>query len=239
MQFKQFAAKRQDGNKSSKSPRTVHRTEIAAARGKAPARPTFIVDLEATCWDDRLSSSIDDMEIIEIGCVLVTREGTILDEFCTFVRPLDEPLLSAYCTSLTGIHQEEVDKAPSYREAMIALDQWMAGRLGIWGSWGNFDQRLFASMECRHPSRSKFLSIDHVNLKRPWKQTNGTRRTALRAALEHHGLNFIGRPHRGIDDARNIARLMPFVDHHKLLAAVGALGPITENSSDSDRGAQP
>ena len=236
MKIKQLAENRPDGHASSKFRHTAHHIEAPAGRGRSPARPFFIVDLEATCWDDRISRTVDDMEIIEIGCVLVTQRGVILDEFWTFVRPKDEPVLSEYCTNLTGIRQEDVDRAPTYIEAMRQLDQWMAGRLGIWGSWGNFDHRLFASMEQRYPSSSQFLSMAHVNLKRPWKSTNHTRRTALRAALAHHQLAFVGSPHRGIDDARNIARLMRFIDRHKLLACVGARGVITGSNSGGSTG---
>lgn len=236
MKIKQLTAKRPDGHASSKSRYTANHIETPVGRGRSPARPFFIVDLEATCWDDRICRTVDDMEIIEIGCVLVTQRGVVLDEFSTFVRPKDEPILSEYCTNLTGIRQEDVDRAPTYIEAMRQLDQWMAGRLGIWGSWGNFDHRLFASMEQRYPSNSQFLSMAHVNLKRPWKSTNRTRRTALRAALAHHQLPFVGSPHRGIDDARNIARLMPFIDHYKLLASVGALGVITEGNLGASTG---
>lgn len=236
MKISQLAAKRSDNHTPKKSGFPLRGAAVSSGRGRPPERPIFIVDLEATCWDDRLSYEVDEMEIIEIGCVLVTQRGAILDEFSTLVRPQEEPVLSAFCTKLTGIKQEDVDAAPSYREAMCLLDQWMAGRHGIWASWGNFDHRLFASMEGRYPTRARFLGMEHLNLKRPWRQTNGTRRTALRAALMHHNLNFVGSPHRGIDDARNIARLMPFIDHYKLLASLGALGVITESNSGTSTG---
>ena len=67
------------------------------------AQPIFIVDLEATCWDDRPQYSVDETEIIEIGCVLATPGGMVLDEFSTFVRPVEEPVLSRFCTRLTSI----------------------------------------------------------------------------------------------------------------------------------------
>lgn len=235
MKIKELAAKRPGSHTAKTSPIPYHGSDASAGRVRTPARPLYIVDLEATCWDDR-TYTVDEMEVIEIGCVLVTQKGVVLDEFSTFVRPKAEPELSEYCTNLTGIRQEDVDRAPTYIEAMCRLDQWMAGRLGIWGSWGNFDHRLFASMEQRCPTNSRFLSMAHVNLKRPWKSSNGTRRTALRAALEYHNLTFVGSPHRGLDDARNIARLMPFVDRHKLLAAVGTLGVITGNHADTEQG---
>lgn len=183
--------------------------------------PIFIVDLEATCWEDRPHYTVDQMEIVEIGCVLTTPDGVVLDEFDTFVRPTREPVLSEFCTRLTSITQSDVDSAPVYAEAMRQLDAWANRRAGIWGSWGNYDYRQLVASERRHPSQAAFLQMAHVNLKRPWKKSTGHRRTGLRAAMAFHKLVFEGRHHRGIDDARNMARLLPFIDHDRLCAAVG------------------
>ena len=67
-----------------------------------------VCDLEATCWDDK-PFSVDEMDIIEIGCVLVTLEGEVLDTFSTFVKPTRYPVLSAFCQKLTTINQSDVD----------------------------------------------------------------------------------------------------------------------------------
>ena len=32
------------------------------------------------------------------------------------------------------------------------------------------------------------------------------------AALDFHDIEFAGQPHRGIDDAQNVARILPFMD---------------------------
>ena len=187
------------------------------------ARPIFIVDLEATCWENRGHYTVDETEIIEIGCVLARPDGTVLDEFYTFVRPVMDPILSDFCTQLTSINQSDVDQAPIYQEAMHLFDAWIAGRAAIWGSWGNYDYREFASVERRFPSNAAFLNMHHVNLKKAWKKTTCHPHAGLRSALAFHGLEFSGTHHRGIDDARNMARLLPFIDYHKILAGVGAL----------------
>lgn len=186
-------------------------------------RPIFVCDLEATCWDDGRHYTVDDTEIIEIGCVLATPKGDILDEFCSFVRPIKDPVLSEFCKSLTSIRQSDVDSAPTYFQAMKMLDKWVAGRRAIWGSWGNYDFREFMAMERRHLTGSKFLQMQHVNLKRSWKKTTGSRLAGLRNALSYHGLEFQGSHHRGIDDARNITRLLQYIDYDKLLAGLGIL----------------
>ena len=78
-------------------------------------------------------------------------------------------------------------------------------------------------MERRFASGSAFLNGPHVNLKKAWRATTRQRRTGLQSALAFHNLEFEGVHHRGIDDARNIARLLPFIDEEKVRAGVGAL----------------
>jgi 3'-5' exoribonuclease 1 len=69
-----------------------------------------IVDLVATCWGK--GTSPDRQEIIEIGAVsLDSNVGPASEEFACFVRPLIRPFLSAFCVKLTGVRQEDVDRA--------------------------------------------------------------------------------------------------------------------------------
>ena len=42
----------------------------------------LVVDLEATCWEDQTTpagdaQSVNNMEIIEVGCALATRKGSL------------------------------------------------------------------------------------------------------------------------------------------------------------------
>jgi 3'-5' exoribonuclease 1 len=51
----------------------------------------------------------------------------------------------------------------------------------------------------------------HVNLKALFSSTRGIRKKlGMAQALQHVGLPLDGTHHRGIDDARNIARLVPY-----------------------------
>lgn len=57
-------------------------------------RYILVVDLEATCCDDR-SISRRQMEIIEIGAVLLDlRDRRVISEFQRFVRPVRHPQLT-------------------------------------------------------------------------------------------------------------------------------------------------
>lgn len=71
----------------------------------------------------------------------------------------------------------------------------------------------------RHGIAPAFLSLPHTNLKTAWHRSNpgrGNKRRGLNPALEHHGLSFDGRLHSGVDDAKNIVRLFPYIDWKEL-----------------------
>lgn len=176
-----------------------------------------ICDLEATCWEDGASPAIDDMETIEIGCVLCDLAGHVVDEFSTFVRPTQNPVLSPFCRQLTNISQNDVDCAPLFEEAMQLLDAWCGGRHAFWCSWGNYDRRLLLNQEHRTLSNSLFTKLPHVNLKKAWRRSVRNRsHSGLQAALDFHDISFEGTPHRAIFDAKNTARLLPFIQKSEI-----------------------
>jgi len=179
---------------------------------KAPpfaAERFVVIDLEATC--DRDGWPRERMEIIEIGAVLTAADAqTPLGEFQTFVRPAMHPALTSFCHDLTGITQADIDDAPGYPEALGAMLAWLDGIDGVlFCSWGGFDDRIFASENVRHGLTQPLPR--HWNLARAFSGRLGQRRRySVMGALERVELGFEGRPHRGIDDARNIARLLPW-----------------------------
>lgn len=184
----------------------------------------LVLDLEATCCDQQ-SIKRRQMEIIEIGAVMVEPEQlTVIDEFQTFVKPVRHAVLTNFCKSLTSITQAQVDQAPGYVEAIDLLKQWLADYSNaVFGSWGNFDRKQFKQ-------DSKFHHVDfpiaypHVNLKQIFRKAQGfSRRYSMVEALQIAGISLEGTQHRGIDDARNIAKLMPYILGRKQLDGVAAV----------------
>jgi inhibitor of KinA sporulation pathway (predicted exonuclease) len=173
-----------------------------------PSAYYLVVDLEATC-DDQGAVPRDQSEIIEIGAVLV--EGQSLRpvaEFQTFVRPIIHPRLTRFCVELTTITQDDVDHAPTFREAAARIAAFGDGALFC--SWGAYDRNQLEADARRHGLPSP-LGPPHWNLKEGFAKAAGDRRTmGNRAALRRVGLAATGTHHRGIDDARNIARLLPY-----------------------------
>jgi inhibitor of KinA sporulation pathway (predicted exonuclease) len=180
----------------------------------------LIVDLEATCWENHIApsgfrQSVDEMEIIEFGCVIATRKGDVLDKRSFLIKPRDNPVLSPFCQQLTSITQAMVDEAPLFVDAVSELGTWLSAwpKLRSWASWGNYDRRHITAQSRRENRTPGFMRLPHLNLKSIWKHTTGERkRNGLGAALKYHALAFEGQPHRGIDDACNITRLLPYMD---------------------------
>lgn len=179
----------------------------------------LIVDLEATCWDGDIpgldrKQTVEDMEIIEFGCVVATHAGDVVDERAFLVRPQIHPQLSSFCTELTSISQTDVDAAPYYCAAVSELNTWLRQhRIVAWGSWGDYDRRQIDAETNRHKCVPDFMELPHFNLKKRWRAgKTSNRRSGLALALAYHKMEFEGRHHRGIDDARNIARLLPFIE---------------------------
>jgi inhibitor of KinA sporulation pathway (predicted exonuclease) len=182
------------------------------------SRPThyLVIDLEATC-DDRQSADggatvpPHEMEIIEIGAVLADA-GTLepVAELQTFIQPVRHPLLTPFCTRLTSITQDDVSNAKGFREAIADLARFIGGRDALFCSWGDYDRRQFEQDARFHHVKLPF-GDRHLNLKKRFSEGLGTtHRFGMAAALERVGLPLVGTHHRGIDDARNIARLLPW-----------------------------
>jgi inhibitor of KinA sporulation pathway (predicted exonuclease) len=172
------------------------------------------LDVEATC-DDGGAVPRHEMEIIEIGAVIANASCEAVDEFQTFVRPIRHPRLAPFCTGLTAIGQADVDSAPLFPQAMAAFKAWFSRYPDLmqWGSWGDYDKKQLEQDCALHGlSSSAYLPGGHVNLKEAFARALGLRKKpGLGQAVRMVGLEFAGTHHRGIDDARNIGRLLPYV----------------------------
>jgi 3'-5' exoribonuclease 1 len=177
----------------------------------------LVVDLEATTSRDG-SVPKDEMETIEIGAVLVRVESLEPEaEFATLVRPVRHPTLTAFCTKLTTITQAMLAEAPLFPDAMAAFTRRMplSRPEVVFCSWGEFD-RLQLERDCAYHRIPYPLPV-HLNLKRRFSESLGASRRSGRhdlgvaQALAACHLEFEGTAHRGLCDARNIARLLPWI----------------------------
>lgn len=170
----------------------------------------IILDLEATCWEGKGTKP---NEIIEIGAVCIDENKNRCGEFATFVKPTVHTQLSAFCTQLTSITQQQVDAAPLFPDALQAFQAWIAGfgDTYVLCSWGFYDKAQFNGDCLLHKLDTAWLK-NHISL----KHQHGTicklqRPMGMSGALRYEKLQLEGTHHRGIDDARNIAKI--FLKH--------------------------
>jgi inhibitor of KinA sporulation pathway (predicted exonuclease) len=95
-----------------------------------------VVDIEATCWEGKAPENQKN-EIIEVGiCTLDVSTYQIEDVDGIIIKPKYSKV-SEFCTSLTGLTQEIVDKGCSFQEACKILRSKYRTKLRAWGSWGD------------------------------------------------------------------------------------------------------
>lgn len=175
--------------------------------------PILIIDVEATC-DDRQKIAVDEMEIIEIGAVWVQPDGSILDCFESFVRPIRHPILASFCTALTGIQQEKLDQAELFPAVMSSFEAFLGlhhYERSVWASWGNYDRKQI-DQDCKlHNISNPLTPFEHINLKQRFASARHIKQVGMAKALEIAGLTLQGQHHRALSDARNISRLLNWI----------------------------
>ena len=173
----------------------------------------LVVDLEATCCANNEFPRYE-MEIIEIGAVLLDSENKTISTFQTFVKPTLNPILTDFCKELTTITQDQVDTAPSFNIAMTSFLNWVHEYVIVFYdfySWGDFDKNIISrqakQLNYKNPKLDVLLS-NHFNLKQIFADRNGVKPMGVSSALKFKGLKFENQQHRAIYDAINIAKLI-------------------------------
>lgn len=174
-----------------------------------------VVDFECTC-EENVSKYPN--EIIEFPLVLINvREQTIIDKFQYYCQPTINPILSEFCKKLTGIQQQNVDKAPRFDEVLENVEKWLNARNLLtptspykiaFATDGPWDFREFLQSQCQ------FSQICYpewaerwIDIRKEFSDFYGFRRGGVQKMLERLDFQFEGQPHSGIDDATNIARI--------------------------------
>uniref|UniRef100_A0A8R1XNM5 SAP domain-containing protein n=1 Tax=Onchocerca volvulus TaxID=6282 RepID=A0A8R1XNM5_ONCVO len=178
-----------------------------------------VMDFECTCEADLYNYN---HEIIEFPAILVdVRKKEIVDIFHSYVRPLVNPQLSEFCSAFTGITQEMVDKALPFIDVLDSFRAWMQShRLGqkdvryAFVTDGPWDIAKFFQMQC---IQSKLNAVPHdfrfyINIRRSFANKYCKRRSMqkinLSGMLTFLNMEFEGREHSGLDDSKNIARIV-------------------------------
>ncbi|KAJ6623415.1 ribonuclease H-like domain-containing protein [Mycena sp. CBHHK59/15] len=220
------------------------KTATSASKAKQPYDAFLLLDVEATCQQGTNFNYPN--EIIEFPVCLMCwkdRRGgeasqlEVIDEFRSFVKPTWRPILSHFCTELTGITQDQVDAAPGFPDVLRSFRAFLtkhkliekSGKRRIrfcWCSDGPFDIRDFIVKQCfiSNIPIPEWLTGDVLDVRRlvmtykpGTKPQLGQRGLSsglfgtlnIPSQLSALGLSpFQGRQHSGIDDTRNLARIV-------------------------------
>lgn len=166
-----------------------------------------LFDLEATCWPAFTPGVTQ--EIIEIGALSMDRLGRVDGQFQRLVKPMMHPWLSPYCKNLTGIQQEDVDKARNFPQVWMDFEDWLLEKDDFaLVSWGAVDERLILQDLKYHRLEDGVVDGRFYDLKKIYKEVfRMPEKIGLAAALRREGLELVGNTHRALDDARNLARI--------------------------------
>jgi inhibitor of KinA sporulation pathway (predicted exonuclease) len=165
----------------------------------------IILDLEATCWPEKGKYQ---SEIIEIGAVKIDEKRQTIGEFNSFIKPILNPKLSDFCTHLTTIKQEDIDKANTFPHVINLFKNWIGiENYYILCSWGFYDKKQFLADCNLHKLDTEWLK-PHISVKHQYANLRSLHKPiGLGSAIMYEGMRFEGTTHRGIDDAKNIARI--------------------------------
>ncbi|NXY13244.1 ERI2 exoribonuclease, partial [Atrichornis clamosus] len=201
----------------------------SGARAAAGQRFAFLIvlDFEATCWREPGRRG---PEIIEFPAVLLnTSTGEIESEFHMYVQPQEHPILSEFCTELTGITQNQVDEGVPLNICLSQFLKWIQkiqkekniifsidtksnstseAKACAFVTWTDWDLGVCLQYECKRKQlRKPDILNSWIDLKATYKAFYNRKPKGLNGALQDLGIAFEGREHSGLDDSRNTARL--------------------------------
>ncbi|XP_012983021.2 ERI1 exoribonuclease 2 [Melopsittacus undulatus] len=207
--------------------RSSARTRSSARAERQRFGYLIVIDFEATCWRDAGRRA---PEIVEFPAVLLnTATGEIESEFHTYVQPQEHPILSEFCTELTGITQNQVDEGVPLSICLSQFLKWIQkiqmekkivfgtdipcnstseAKACTFVTWTDWDLGVCLHYECKRKQlRKPDILNSWIDLKATYRVFYNRKPKGLNGALQDLGIAFTGREHSGLDDSRNTARL--------------------------------
>ncbi|EFC46315.1 exonuclease III protein [Naegleria gruberi] len=173
----------------------------------------LVLDFEASC-DDKIKNFRN--EIIEFPTVAINAKTVKIDhEFHYYVKPKANPILTDFCKELTGIQQDWIDNGVEFEDVLKFHNQWMMDNFisknltFAFVTCGDWDLKTMITKQCRKENikvPSYFSSW--VNIKKKYTEIYSKHVHGMTDMLNHMKLELIGKHHSGIDDCKNIARIL-------------------------------
>jgi inhibitor of KinA sporulation pathway (predicted exonuclease) len=171
-----------------------------------------VLDFEATCEE---SQTIHHQEIIEVPVLLLrATDGEQVGKFHSYVRPVCNPVLTAFCVKLTGITQETVDHAEPFAVVLRNLTRFLSEHGVARGNTtfvtcGDWDLQTMLPAQCKLSGVAcPSVFRRWVNIKKEYRRHCGVKVISLMDMVEKAGLTHLGRWHSGIDDCVNVAQVL-------------------------------
>lgn len=186
---------------------------------KTSKKYTAIIDIESTCWEGHgAEARKPQMETIEIGVAMFNEETKEIQARASFfIKPMLVDELSDFCTKLTSIKYDDCLKnAHGFPVVWLNFIDWCRNRsedeLPVFACWGRFDNDRLRN-DCGRFKRTLWEPNwdSFINIKQKLVDRHGFKRCSVEKALRVLNMPFEGTPHRGIDDAYNIAKIYQFL----------------------------
>ena len=110
-------------------------------------------DAEYTCFmeNDKFFDREHSGELLSVGVVICDRSFRLLHTYYSTIRPVYNAVLTGYCRKLTGLTQQEIDRAPSYetvfQEMYLLFQEYPVKEIF---TWGNDAHTLLHDMDVNH-----------------------------------------------------------------------------------------
>ncbi|MDO4787767.1 MAG: 3'-5' exonuclease [Johnsonella sp.] len=195
----------------------------------------IVVDLEMNNISQKSEARrLCSMEIIEIGAVMLDERLEEISSFRTYVKPEYNRGIIRKISRLTGITDEMVLNAPKFNAALRMFTDWCLGNgdeVTVY-AWSNSDyNQIMKEMLLKNypisPEEEKLLTVAWTDFQKEFDSDLGfERQISLKLALHMAGINFSGKEHHALDDARNTAELLQIFRDEELFHKT--LGKIKE-----------
>lgn len=184
-------------------------------------------------------------EIIEIGAVVMDESFMVLGEFKTLVKPQYNDSIYKRYETLTGISTQMVDGAPTFTTAYEMFVNWCESYGNDYEvyAWSESDyNQLTAEMRLKkYEKADKMRPLEKwFDFQKEYTEKLGLERIiSLEKALNYAGIEFEGRMHDALCDAKNTAELFAIVRNEErcnevLKAVMDALKPKEVSSALGD-----
>lgn len=185
----------------------------------------IVVDLEMNNIRRRSEArKICTNEIIEIGASMLDENLWEIGKFQIYVKPEYNDVIVPKISKLTGITNEMVANAPTFSVAFKQFTDWclnIKDDVMIY-AWSNTDHsQVMKEIQLK---QYKLSEEEHKLMEHGWTDFQNEfdihlgfeRQISLKLALDMAGIDFNGRQHDALDDARNTAKLLRVFNDEEL-----------------------